>query len=144
MNLDPTRFLTAQDDHGTYATAISELRRARKSSHWMWFVFPQLAGLGRSPTSKYYALSGRDQAHDYLAHPILGRRLVECAEALTALTAGDPVAVLGAMDAQKLQSSMTLFAHTAEQVEDRHVFLAVLDQYFNGVDDAETMRLLGE
>ena len=143
MTLDPARFLTAQDDQGVYATALAELRMGRKRSHWIWFVFPQLAGLGHSPTSKYYALSGREEARDYLDHPILGRRLVECAQALIALPVGDPVAILGAVDAQKLQSSMTLFARAAEQEEDRAVFLAVLHQYFNGVDDLETVRWLG-
>jgi uncharacterized protein (DUF1810 family) len=143
MTLDSTRFLTAQDDGGVYATALAELRAGRKRSHWMWFVFPQLAGLGRSPASKYYALSGREEARDYLEHPILGRRLVECAEALIALPTGDPVAILGAVDAQKLQSSMTLFALAAEQDQDHAVFRAVLEQYFSGVDDPETVRRLG-
>ena len=85
MASDLTRFLTAHEEGGTYATALAELRSGRKRSHWMWFVFPQVAGLGRSATARRYAISGIDEARDYLAHPVLGPRLVECAQALTVL-----------------------------------------------------------
>jgi len=137
------RFVDAQDGGGTYDAALRELRAGRKRSHWMWFVFPQIAGLGRSATAQHYAISGLDEARAYLAHPVLGPRLVECAAALTALDGTDPVTVLGGVDAQKLRSSMTLFARAAATAEQREVFTAVLDQYFDGQEDPETVRLLG-
>jgi uncharacterized protein (DUF1810 family) len=143
MTSDLDRFLDAHDRGGTYDTALAELRSGRKRSHWMWFVFPQLAGLGRSATAQHYAISGLDEARAYLAHPVLGPRLDECSRALTALPGRDPVAVLGAVDAQKLRSSMTLFARAAGTEEQRAVFTAVLDQYFGGDEDPETVRLLG-
>ncbi len=131
------RFVDAQD--GTYAQALAELRAGRKTSHWMWFVFPQVAGLGRSPTAQHYAVSGLDEARAYLAHPVLGPRLVESALALAALGGHDPVAVLGPVDAAKLRSSMTLFAHADPE---QPVFRAVLDRYFDGhEDEATTSRL---
>ena len=105
----------------------------------MWFVFPQIAGLGRSPTAQHFAISGLDEARAYLAHPTLGRRLVECARALTDLDTADPVAVLGPVDAQKLQSSMTLFARA---VPDEPVFRQVLDHYFDGAEDEGTTSRL--
>ncbi|WP_369134691.1 DUF1810 domain-containing protein [Modestobacter sp. I12A-02662] len=132
------RFVDAQDDAGTYRQALAELRAGRKRSHWMWFVFPQVAGLGRSPTAQRYAISGRDEARAYLAHPLLGPRLVECARALTGLGTTDPAAVLGPVDGQKLRSSMTLFA----AVSDEPAFRAVLDQYFAGTEDAATTARL--
>jgi uncharacterized protein (DUF1810 family) len=133
------RFVDAQDGGGTYDAALRELRAGRKHSHWMWFVFPQIAGLGRSATAQHYAIRGLDEARAYLAHPVLGRRLVECAAALTALDTTDPVAVLGGVDAQKLRSSMTLFAAAAPE---EPVFGQVLDQYFGGAaDEATTSRL---
>ena len=103
------RFVAAQDRGGTYEAALAELRSGRKQSHWMWFVFPQIAGLGRSDTARFYSLSGLDEARDYLAHPVLGPRLIECAKALLSLSGSDPAAVMGATDSQKLRSSMTLF-----------------------------------
>jgi uncharacterized protein (DUF1810 family) len=136
---DLTRFTTAQDSDGTYARALEELRAGSKRSHWMWFVFPQVAGLGRSETAKFYALDGLTEARAYLADPVLGPRLLECALALTSLGTTDPVAVLGAVDAQKLRSSMTLFAKAAEHDEDRAVLQAVLDQYFAGAADPQTL-----
>ena len=142
MTADLTRFITAQDGGGTYATALAELRAGDKRTHWMWFVFPQVAGLGRSATAQHYAVSGIDEARDYLAHPVLGRRLVECARALTDLPGDDPVAVLGGIDAQKLRSSMTLFARAARDDDQRAAFTAVLDQYFRGEEDEETLRRL--
>jgi uncharacterized protein (DUF1810 family) len=132
------RFVDAQDG-GTYDAALRELRAGRKRSHWMWFVLPQIAGLGRSATAQHYAISGIEEARAYLAHPVLGPRLVECARALTGLGTTDPVAVLGGVDAQKLRSSMTLFAAAAP---DEPVFGQVLDQYFGGATDPATARLL--
>ncbi len=136
---DLSRFTTAQDSGATYDRALAELRAGRKSSHWMWFVFPQVAGLGRSEMAQLYALGGVAEARDYLAHPVLGPRLLECSLALTALPGTDPVAVLGGIDAQKLRSSMTLFVHAAEHEEDRAIFQAVLDQYFGGSPDPQTL-----
>ena len=133
------RFVDAQDADGAYATAVNELRDGRKQSHWIWFIFPQIAGLGRSPTAQYFAISGVPEARAYLAHPILGPRLVECARILTELPGTDAVRVLGSVDAQKLRSSMTLFARAAPK---ERVFQEVLDQYFDGEsDDATTSRL---
>jgi len=132
------RFVEAQAG-GTYEQALAELRAGRKQSHWMWFVLPQLAGLGRSSTARYYALDGLAEAQAYLAHPVLGPRLRECAAVLAGLDGTDPVAVMGAVDALKLCSSMTLFAR-ADPGEP--VFAAVLDRFFDGQEDpATTSRL---
>ena len=133
------RFELAQDEHDTYARAVSELRAGRKRSHWMWFVFPQLAGLGRSPTAKPYAISSLDEARAYLLHPVLGPRLVECARILTQLSGLTAEEIFGSVDAQKLRSSMTLFAIAAP---DESVFQDVLGQYFGGVRDVLTEELL--
>jgi uncharacterized protein (DUF1810 family) len=136
---DLDRFVDAQDAGGTFDQALAELRAGRKTSHWMWFVFPQVAGLGRSPTAQHFAISGLDEAAAYLAHPVLGPRLVESAQALLDQPARDPVAVLGPIDAQKLRSSMTLFARAAP---DEEVFDRVLDDFFAGdLDEATISRL---
>ena len=137
---DLQRFVAAQDAGGhdaggTYDAALRELRAGSKRSHWMWFVFPQLAGLGRSATAQRYAVSGLPEAHAYLAHPVLGPRLRECAAVLAGLPTADAVAVLGSVDAQKLHSSMTLFARAAQ---DPGVFQEVLERYFAGEPDAGT------
>jgi uncharacterized protein (DUF1810 family) len=134
---DLARFVAAQDD-GVYEQALSELRRGRKSGHWMWFVFPQLAGLGRSPTARHYAISGLDEARRYLAHPVLGPRLRECAVVVAGLPAGAE-AILGGIDAVKLRSSMTLFLRAAP---DEAVFQQVLDRHYAGSADPATDRLL--
>jgi uncharacterized protein (DUF1810 family) len=131
---DLERFVTAQ--RGTYDQALAELRAGRKRGHWMWFVFPQIAGLGRSPTAQHYAISSLDEARAYLAHPTLGPRLVDAARALTGLDSTDAVAVLGPIDAMKLRSSMTLFARADP---DEPVFRQVLDRYFGGEADPETL-----
>lgn len=136
---DLQRFLDAQDADGTHEAALGQLRAGRKTGHWMWFVLPQVAGLGLSPTSRRYAVSGLDEARAYAAHPVLGPRLVACARALTALPGGDAAAVLGPVDAAKLRSSMTLFAAAAP---DESAFTAVLDQYFGGERDPETTSRL--
>ena len=136
---DLSRFITAQDLDSTYAQALAELRAGHKRSHWMWFVFPQVAGLGRSSTAQHYALDGLTHARDYLGDAVLGPRLLECALALTTLDGRDPVAVLGETDAQKLRSSMTLFLHAAEHPEEQTIFRAVLDQYFDGTQDPQTL-----
>ena len=130
---DLQRFVDAQSQ--TYAQALSELRAGQKRTHWMWFVFPQIAGLGRSGMAQRFAISGLVEARAYLGHPLLGRRLVESARALTDLDTVDPVHVFGPLDAQKLQSSMTLFARAAP---DEPVFREVLDHYFAGDEDEGT------
>jgi uncharacterized protein (DUF1810 family) len=136
------RFVVAQDAAATYDTALAELHRGAKVSHWMWFVLPQVAGLGQSPTARRYAVSGLDEARAYLDHPVLGPRLLECVDALTALPGSDPVRVLGGIDAVKLRSSMTLFARAATDPALRQRFTAVLDQYFEGAEDPATVALL--
>ncbi|HEY2258809.1 MAG TPA: DUF1810 domain-containing protein [Solirubrobacteraceae bacterium] len=129
------RFVSAQDDGDTYASAVEEIRAGRKVSHWMWFVFPQIAGLGHSPVARRYAISSLDEARDYLAHPVLGPRLLECARILTEQGGRTAEEVFGSVDAQKLQSSMTLFSLAAP---DQPVFRTVLDKYFGGKMDSGT------
>ena len=133
------RFVSAQDAGGTFQRAADELRSGRKRSHWMWFVFPQIAGLGLSETSQFYAIGSLAEAQAYLAHPVLGPRLRECAQILLGLAGTDPVDVFGGIDAQKLQSSMTLFLRAAPS---ETLFARVLDKYFGGVQDATTDQLL--
>jgi uncharacterized protein (DUF1810 family) len=134
---DLDRFVRAQQ--GAYDDAVRELRAGRKTSHWMWFVFPQIAGLGRSPMAQRYAIGSLAEAQAYVAHPVLGPRLVECARVLSELTGGSAEEVFGAIDAMKLRSSMTLFARAAP---DEPRFRAVLEQYFGGEEDPETLQRL--
>jgi uncharacterized protein (DUF1810 family) len=129
------RFVAAQDAGGTYARAVAELRRGTKESHWMWFVFPQIAGLGHSPTARHYAISSLDEARAYLAHPVLGARLTECAGLVAGISGRTAEQVFGGIDALKLRSSMTLFHHAAPAEQ---VFQDVLDQYFGGRADPAT------
>jgi uncharacterized protein (DUF1810 family) len=131
------RFVDAQAH--TYAQALAELRAGGKRTHWMWFVFPQLEGLGRSGMAQRFAISGPAEAKAYLSHPVLGRRLVESARALTDLDTDDADAVFGSVDAMKLRSSMTLFAAAAPE---EPVFREVLDHYFGGELDEETTSRL--
>ncbi|MET1005098.1 MAG: DUF1810 domain-containing protein [Propionibacteriaceae bacterium] len=138
---DLARFVEAQDAGGTYSQALAELHRGRKVSHWMWFVFPQLAGLGRSATARHYAISSLDEAREYLAHGVLGTRLREASEAVAGLQGLSAERVFGSIDAMKLHSSMTLFALAADD-PDEVIFRRVLDQYFAGRTDPETTRLL--
>jgi uncharacterized protein (DUF1810 family) len=133
------RFVDAQDDDGTYESALRELRDGRKRSHWMWFIFPQIAGLGQSPTSRRYAISSLEEARAYVAHPVLGPRLEECVRALLARTGASARDIFGGIDAMKLRSSMTLF-HRADP--DSPLFSEVLDRYFGGEPDEATDRLL--
>lgn len=135
MDLD--RFVDAQA--GTYDRALGELRAGRKTSHWMWWIFPQVAGLGMSATSKAYAIADLDEARAYLRHDVLGPRLVECCRALLALEDVSAERVLGSVDAMKLRSSMTLFAH-ADPTDG--TFRAVLDRYHDGTEDERTITLL--
>ena len=134
------RFVAAQDHAGTYDAAIEELRAGRKRSHWMWFVFPQIAGLGQSPTSRQFAISSLDEARAYLAHPVLGPRLTEAAQVVAELEGRSAEEIFGGIDAMKLRSSMTLFDYADSA---NPIFGQVLDAYFGGVRDEITERLLG-
>jgi uncharacterized protein (DUF1810 family) len=134
------RFVAAQEEAAISSRALEELRAGRKQGHWIWFVFPQIAGLGQSPMSHAYAIRSLDEARAYLAHPLLGPRLHECCEALLAT---DPTAsaesILGGIDAIKVRSSMTLFARADPSEQ---LFLAVLDRFYGGEPDPETERRL--
>ena len=133
------RFIEPQDF--LYATALAEIKAGRKKSHWMWFIFPQLRGLGHSSMAHIYGIEGLDEAWAYLAHPILSARLTEISEALLQLETNDPVAILGDIDAKKLRSSMTLFALISE---DGSVFHHVLDRFYDGQMDDRTLKLLSQ
>ena len=135
---DLRRFVDAQD--GSYEAAISEIRRGQKRTHWMWFVFPQYVGLGISPTSHRYAIKSVAEAEAYLNHPVLGRRLEECVEALLRIEGRSAQQIFGSPDDIKLKSSATLFAHVSPPGS---VFERVLDKYFRGERDGKTLRLLG-
>lgn len=127
------RFVDAQTS--TYAQALAELRAGRKRSHWMWFVFPQIKGLGRSDMAQRYALDGLEEARAYLRHPLLGPRLGECASAILPLTDRTAHQIFGSPDDLKLHSSMTLFAAAAPE---REIFQEVLDTFFDGLADPGT------
>jgi len=129
------RFVTAQDAGGTYQQAVAELRRGRKASHWMWFVFPQIAGLGYSATSRMFAISSLDEARAYLAHPVLGPRLVECATIVAQTQDRTAEQIFGGIDAQKLRSCATLFLRADPG---QPVFGQVLARYFDGRPDPAT------
>ena len=138
-NYDIERFLKAQEF--SYETALQEIRRGRKRTHWMWYIFPQLGQLGQSQMSKYYGMENLEEAEEYLAHPILGDRLRRICEALLRLDANDSYKVMGGIDGLKLHSSMTLFAE-ADGYDS--VFGKVLEKYFNGKRDEKTVSLLQE
>lgn len=133
------RFVDAQERD--YETALNEIRNGRKRSHWMWYIFPQVFGLGFSETSRYYAISGRDEAGRYLRHPLLGARLLEISYKLLNLATDDATAVFGSPDDLKLRSSMTLFSALSETDP---VFQAVLDKYFEGIPDSKTLEILSQ
>ena len=133
------RFVEAQDQNGQYHEVISELRNGHKSSHWMWYVFPQLKGLGQSWMANEYAIASLAEAQAYLGHPVLGPRLIECAQLLLAIDGKSATDVFGSLDAIKLRSSMTLFGRADPQ---QAVFRQVLDRYFQGSEDEETIRRL--
>ena len=139
MDFDLDRFVSAQDGGGTYDAALRELRAGRKTSHWMWFVFPQIAGLGQSEMARAYAIRSLEEARAYLAHPVLGPRLLECTRALAALEGRSAEDVLGPVDAMKLRSSMTLFAAAAPQ---EPLFHTVLEAFFDGREDPATLERL--
>ena len=134
---DLQRFVEAQDQDGTYERALGEIRAGRKSSHWMWFVFPQIAGLGRSLTARKFAIASLDEAKAYVRHPVLGPRLIESATALTGHAGLAADRILGEIDAMKLRSSMTLFSLAAP---DQPIFDRVLELFFDGRRDENTVR----
>ncbi|MFL5770853.1 MAG: DUF1810 domain-containing protein [Chloroflexota bacterium] len=136
FNLD--RFVAAQA--GTYESALAELRAGRKTGHWIWFVFPQVAGLGRSDLSRRYAISSLEEARAYLDHPLLGPRLLESAAAVLAASGASAQAILGPIDAVKLRSSMTLFHRAAP---DEAIFGDVIERFYGGRPDAMTDQILG-
>ena len=131
------RFLKAQE--GDYEAALAEIRAGRKQSHWIWYIFPQLKGLGRSSTAEYYGIRDMAEAKEYLAHPVLRQRLIEISEALLGLPSNDADDVMGFPDNLKLRSSMTLFARTEP---DCKIFQKVLDKFFDGKMDERTVTLL--
>lgn len=133
------RFHAAQDAAGVYERALAELQRGRKSSHWMWFVFPQLDGLGHSAMAQRYAIASLDEARAYLAHPVLGPRLRDCAGTVAGTAGRTAVQIFGGIDARKLRSSMTLFLRAAPGEQ---VFADVLDRHFDGDPDPATDELL--
>ena len=137
MTFDLERFVAPQDP--VWPEVLAELRAGRKRSHWMWFVFPQVAGLGRSETARYYAIGSLDEARAYLAHPVLGPRLRESVLALLSVRGRSAVEILGSIDAMKLRSSMTLF-HRADPGEP--LFRDALDRYCDGAADDATDALL--
>ena len=135
---DLKRFLSAQE--GIYERALAELTRGQKRTHWMWYIFPQFDGLGYSPTAKRYSIKSMEEARQYLNHPVLGKRLLECTEAVIALKGGSLSEIFGYPDDMKFKSSMTLFEKIAGSGS---VFSSALDRYCHGERDAATLKLLG-
>ena len=131
------RFLDAQA--GAYPRALAELRAGRKSSHWMWYIFPQIAGLGHSKNSVFYSISGLPEARAYIEDPVLGARLIECCNVLAHLKSISPEAIFGSVDAMKLRSSLTLFDH----VSSSHLFKELLWKYYDGQADDATLERIG-
>lgn len=135
---DLNRFVEAQQ--GVYQRALGEITRGNKQSHWMWFIFPQLHGLGFSSMARRYAINSLDEAKAYLAHPVLGPRLLECAEAACRVEGRTAEQIFGSIDAMKLRSCATLFAQVSPPGS---VFERLLEKYYDGQPDAQTLRLLG-
>ncbi|QPH39349.1 DUF1810 domain-containing protein [Pedobacter endophyticus] len=131
------RFIEAQEQD--YSRALTEIKQGRKRSHWMWYIFPQINGLGFSETSKFYGIKDLAEAEEYLSHPILGSRLLEISTALLALDESDALKIFGSPDNMKLKSSMTLFASIDDAPQ---VFKSVLNKFFNGETDSETLKLI--
>ena len=134
---DLSRFLEAQKN--AYDTALREIKAGQKRSHWMWYIFPQIQGLGYSAMARHYAIRGLGEAREYLQHPVLGPRLIEISEALLALEESDPRRVMGSPDDLKLRSCMTLFQCAAP---DQPVFGKVLDKFYGGRPDGRTLEIL--
>lgn len=138
MNYDISRFIEAQ--RSSYQHALTEIKNGKKASHWIWYIFPQIKGLGRSAMSEYYGIQDIDEAKAYLADAILSKRLIEICEVLLSLDTNDAVEVMGRPDDKKLKSSMTLFDAATDSLE---IFQMVLDKYYNGKKDNLTLRILG-
>lgn len=132
------RFVKAQE--GSYEIALNEIKHGRKRSHWMWYIFPQIKGLGYSSTAQYYAIQDKTEAENYLKHPILSKRLTEISEELLKLDSNNASEVFGYPDDMKLKSSMTLFSLVSEQ----EIFEKVLDKFFDGKIDGKTVEILKE
>lgn len=137
--MDLSRFLAAQQD--VHAVALAELKAGRKRTHWMWFVFPQIAGLGRSETARFYALASAAEARAYLDHPVLGARLRDCTAAVLAHRDADAETIFGPVDALKFRSSMTLFEAVAD---DAAPFAEALETFYGGARDPATLAILSE
>lgn len=129
------RFIKAQEN--TYLVALKEIKNGRKQSHWMWYIFPQIKGLGMSETSRYYGIDGEEEAKAYLDNEILGSRLREITSELLKLNIDNPVDIFGTIDTMKLKSSMTLFDYVSED----KIFSQVLNKYYNGEIDEKTILL---
>ncbi|MDB5002573.1 MAG: calpastatin [Mucilaginibacter sp.] len=136
---DLERFIKAQEQD--YAIALAEVKNGRKRSHWMWYIFPQIQGLGFSEMAKRYGIKSLDEAEAYIQHPVLGQRLIEICTALLQLKSNDAYAIFGSPDDMKLKSSMTLFASLPDAYP---VFQSILDKFFNGEPDSKTLHLIGE
>ncbi len=136
-NYDLSRFLEAQEQD--YDTALKEVQRGKKLSHWMWYIFPQISGLGFSDTSKFYAIKNINEAYAFLQHEVLGTRLINICNELLKLPINDPVEIFGKTDALKLRSSMTLFSSLNQP---HQVFQRLLDKFYNGRVDERTMTLI--
>lgn len=138
MNYEISRFMKAHQSD--YQRALSEIKNGKKVSHWMWYIFPQMKGLGHSSMSEYYGIRDLDEARAYLADPVLGKHLIEMCEALLSLDTDDAAEVMGQPDDRKLKSSMTLFDAATESLD---VFQMVLDKYYHGKKDCRTIKMLG-
>lgn len=138
---DLARFVTAQDQ--TYDQVVQELTKGAKRSHWMWFIFPQIIGLGRSPTAQRYAITDLEQAKRYLADPVLGARLRQCVQLVLAHSGKSAEEIFGYPDDLKFRSCLTLFAQAAAEGSDRLVFIKALDQFYDGEPDPRTLEILG-
>ncbi len=139
MKYNLERFINAQERD--YKVALKEIGKGKKESHWMWYIFPQLKGLGRSHTSKHYAINGLEEAREYLEHPVLAPNLIEISNTLLLLDSNDAVAIFGEIDSKKLQSCMTLFSAVPGADP---VFNKVLEKYFNGKRSYQSLRILGD
>lgn len=138
MEYNLNRFVEAQSN--IYGQVVEELRQGRKTSHWMWYIFPQIKGLGHSATAMYYSISSLDEATQYLNHPVLGNRLIECCRILLGLENKTAEDIFGSVDAMKLKSSMTLFS----LVSDNPVFNRVLNKYYKGIKDSATLKIVSQ
>jgi len=134
---DLERFITAQDTN--YHIALTEIKQGKKQSHWMWYIFPQIQGLGVSEMTKLYSIKDLDEAQNFLRHPVLGKRLMDICNELLQLKSTDAHAIFGSPDDKKLRSSMTLFARVNNTVP---VFQLVLDKFFKGEKDQATVRII--